>query len=190
MEKELYQTASDMIRIVLYGPESTGKTTLAKQLAQHYNTKWVPEYMRVYLENKTLVPGDEIVTYEDLSLIAKGQMQTENELVEKAEQFLFCDTNLLELQVYAEYYFNKSPELISKYAKKNSYNLYILTYIDTPWVPDGLRDRPNDRKKMFDRFEQKLKENKLPYIIVKGNEQERLEFVVSHLDKTFKMQHY
>lgn len=186
MEKEFGQIPSNMMRIVLYGPESTGKTTLAKQLAEYYNTQWVPEYMRSFLEKKTILPEEEIVSYEELSLIAKGQMQTENALVEKAKDFLFCDTNLLELQVYAEHYFDKCPELISEYAEKNTYALYILTYIDTPWVADGLRDRPNNREYMFSKFEKKLQEKNLEYIIVKGNEKERLDFVVSHLNKTFK----
>lgn len=188
MEKELGQRNSDIIRIVLYGPESTGKTTLSKQLAAYYNTCWVPEYMRIFLEKKTLVPGEEIVSYQDLNPIAIGQMQTENDLIDTADTFLFCDTNLLELQVYAEHYFGKCPKDIYEYANNNKYDLYILTYIDTPWVPDGMRDRPEKREQMYAKFERKLKENNLPYIVVKGNEKQRLEFATSHIDKLKRVQ--
>lgn len=183
MEKECKQRDSDIIRVVLYGPESTGKTTLSKQLASYYHTNWVPEYMRTFLENKAFIPGEEIVSYEELDSIAKGQMKVENASLNTADTLLFCDTNLLELQVYAEHYFGESPEAISKYALKNKYDLYILTYVDVPWEADGMRDRPEDREKMFAMFEQKLIENNLPYITVKGNEQERLEFAVSYIDK-------
>lgn len=187
MEKELEQKDCDMIRVVLYGPESTGKTTLSKQLASYYHTNWVPEYMRTFLENKTFVPGEEIVSYKELDVIAKGQMKVENASLGSADTLLFCDTNLLELQVYAEHYFGRCPKPISKYAIKNKYDLYILTYVDVPWESDGMRDRPKDREVMFALFEQKLIENNLPYITVKGNEQQRLEFAISYIDKLFAL---
>lgn len=187
MEKKLEQRDSAIIRIVLYGPESTGKTTLSKQLASYYDTCWVPEYMRIFLENKSFLPEEEIVSYEDLIPIAEGQMKTENNLLDQSNSFLFCDTNLLELQVYAEYYFDKCPEGIATYASKNFYDLYILTYIDTPWTPDGMRDRPEDREAMFARFEQKLIENDLPYIVVKGDEKQRLDFAISQIEKRIKV---
>lgn len=183
MEKELEQSYRDIIRVVLYGPESTGKTTLAKQLATYYQTNWVPEYMRTYLESKTLVPDEEIVSFEELSLIAKGQMKLENTLLKTADTLLFCDTNLLELQVYAEYYFEDCPESISKYAVRNRYDLYILTYVDVPWEADDMRDRPEDRERMFTLFQQKLLDNDLSFITVKGNEEQRLETAVSYIDK-------
>lgn len=183
MEKEFEQRASSIKKIVLYGPESTGKTTLAKQLAAYYNTNWVPEYMRTFLEKKSWVPGEEIVTYNELEIIAKGQMKSENALLTTANNVLFCDTNLLELQVYAEHYFGKCPESISKFAEKNKYDLYFLTYIDTPWEPDDMRDRPDDRKEMFNLFEQKLIENNLPYITLKGNKKTRLDYAVDYIDE-------
>src|SRR5699024_2120395 len=187
MEKELEQRNFNIKRVVLYGPESTGKTTLAKQLAAHYNTNWVPEYMRTFLEKKTLIPGEEIVAYKELEIIARGQIKAENTLSKTANKFLFCDTNLLELQVYAEHYFEKCPKAITTYARKNKYDLYILTYIDVPWQADVMRDRPENRKEMFALFEQKLKENNLPYITVKGNERERLEQAVSYIDEHLQM---
>src|SRR5690625_3052007 len=182
MEKEFEQRASSIKKIVLYGPESTGKTTLAKQLAAYYNTNWVPEYMRTFLEKKSWVPGEEIVTYNELEIIAKGQMKSENALLTTANNVLFCDTNLLELQVYAEHYFGKCPRTLATYARKNKYELYILTYIDVPWQADEMRDRPENREEMFALFEQKLIDYNLPYITIKGNESERLKQAISYID--------
>lgn len=185
MENELKQIDSPVIRIVLYGPESTGKTSLAKALAEYYNTVWVPEYMRTFLENKMLVPGEEIVAYNELMPIAKGQIATENEAISKANKFLFCDTNLLEIEVYADYYFDRCPEEIRSFAQKNSYDLYLLTYIDTIWEEDDFRDSPENRQEFFKLFEDKLIHNNLPYLIVKGTMEERINFVTSELERRF-----
>lgn len=184
METNLEQQSSPgIIKIVLFGPESTGKTTLAKQLAQHYNSTWVPEYMRSYFEKKWQgKPGKSSV--DDLLPIAKGQMELENRQTLKAHQFLFCDTDLLELKVYAERYFNGfCPPEIEHYAYKNRYDFYFLTYIDTPWEADLLRDKPYEREEMFAAFEHALKKAKRPYKILKGNQQQRLQNAIEVIDK-------
>ena len=99
MEKIFEQQPSDCLKIVLFGPESTGKTTLATQLAAHYASEWVPEYMRTYLQKKW-DREKETISKEDLLPIAKGQIRLENNLAKSTSDYLFCDTNLLELQVY------------------------------------------------------------------------------------------
>lgn len=175
-----------LIKVVLYGPESTGKTTLAKQLAENYNTLWVPEFMREYLQKKNDFKK-ELVSKEDLIPIAKGQLKLEKELSEKVKNLLICDTNLLELKVYSEYYFDGfCPSEIKEKAIKNKYSLYLLTYIDTPWEPDNMRDRPNNREEMFRIFEAELKEQGFPYKILKGNEAERFETAVKIIDELLK----
>lgn len=183
MEKKLEQEFTDCIKVVLFGPESTGKTTISKQLAKHYNTVWVPEYMREYLQNKwdnkqkTCEPND-------LLPIAKGQMQLENKLAKKANKVLICDTDLLETKVYSEaYYSGTCDPILDKYALKNTYHLYFLTYIDTPWEADDLRDKPNDRLPMFKAFENTLKKHNRPYVLLKGNKKERLKTAIKHIDK-------
>ena len=185
MEKNPEQTrnqSAELIKIVLYGPESTGKTTLAKQLAAHYKTQWVPEFMREYLERKW-AERKQLVTKEDLIPIANGQMELEIKATEKAKELLICDTNLLVLKVYSEYYYNGyCPDLITKEATKNNYHIYLLTYIDTPWEVDILRDRPNNRMEMFRIFEAELKRQNFPYIILMGNEEERFNKSVETFD--------
>lgn len=183
MEEKLKQQSANIIKVVLFGPESTGKTTLAQQLARYYNTVWVPEYAREYLQNKW---NNERKTCEDHDLlpIARGQMKLENELAKKADKVLICDTDLLETKVYSEEYYGGfvDPKL-DKAAQENSYDLYFLSYIDTPWEADDLRDRPEQRLEMFQAFENTLKKNNRPYILLKGDKQVRLKTAVKAIDK-------
>ncbi len=189
MEKEitnrLRQTGEPVKRIVLFGPESTGKTTLARQLAEHYKTEWVPEYMREYLqrkwdtEHKTCEPGD-------LLPIALGQMEAENRAAQRARGILFTDTNLLELQVYSQVYYGYAEPWLQKAAEQARYDLYFLTYIDVPWEPDDLRDKPGERKEMFRIFEKALRERGLPYIVLRGNKEQRFRKAVRIIDMLMK----
>lgn len=185
MEKESLQTRKQLIKlikVVLYGPESTGKTTLAKNLAAHYKTKWVPEYMREYLEEKWEKEMS-WVDQEDLLPIAIGQLALEEKISQEVNQLLICDTNLLELKVYSEYYYNGfCPRFIQQEAAKSNYSLYLLTYIDVPWEPDILRDRPNNREEMFRIFETELQKNDFPYQILKGNQEDRLKKAIGIID--------
>lgn len=177
---------AELIKVVLYGPESTGKTTLAKQLAEHYNTLWVPEFMREYLQKKW-DSEKKLVAKEDLVPIAKGQLKLEKQASQQIENLLICDTNLLELKVYSEYYYDGfCPSEIKKEATKNNYSIYLLTYIDTPWESDDLRDRPENREEMFCIFEAELKMQGFPYVILKGNEKERFENAVEIIDALLK----
>jgi len=183
MGKKLRQSrGKSIIKVVIFGPESTGKTTLSNQLARHYNTVWVAEYAREYLQDKW---NNERKTCEnsDLLPIAIGQMNLENKLVKKADKVLICDTDLLETKVYSEEYYGGfvNPDL-DKAAIENSYDLYLLTYIDTPWEADDLRDRPEQRKEMFNAFENALKKYERPYILLKGNKQIRLKTAIKAID--------
>ncbi|RLD29051.1 MAG: nicotinate-nucleotide adenylyltransferase [Bacteroidetes bacterium] len=186
MEEKLKQQPANCLKVVLFGPESTGKTTLASQLARHYNSVWVREYARRYLqdkwnnERKTCEP-------EDLVPIAKGQMKLENELAQKTDSVLICDTDLLETKVYSEaYYLGTCDPVLDKFAVKNTYDLYFLTYIDTPWEADDLRDKPKERLRMFKAFEDALIKYKRPYVLLKGSKNERLQEAVKHIDKLLK----
>ncbi|SNR66809.1 nicotinamide-nucleotide adenylyltransferase, NadR type [Lutibacter agarilyticus] len=183
MEETLKQTNANIIKVVLFGPESTGKTTLSRNLAHHYNTVWVREYAREYLQDKW---NNERKTCEnsDLIPIAIGQMKLENELAKKADRVLICDTDLLETKVYSEEFYGGyvHPDL-EEAAKTNQYDLYLLTYIDTPWDADDLRDRPEQRLEMFNAFENALKKYNRPYILLKGDKKTRLDKAVKAIDK-------
>jgi len=146
----------------------------------------VPEYAREYLQNKW---NEERKTCEsdDLLPIAKGQMRLENKLAKKTDSVLICDTDLLETKVYSEtYYSGTCDPILEKYALKNTYDLYFLTYIDTPWEADDLRDKPHERLRMFKAFEEALIKYERPYVLLKGGKRERLDLAVKHIDELLK----
>lgn len=183
MEEKLKQQPANCIKVVLFGPESTGKTTLSRQLARYYNSVWVREYAREYLQDKW---NDKRKTCEpeDLLPIAEGQMKLENALAKKTDSVLICDTDLLETKVYSEaYYLGSCDPVLEKYALENVYDLYFLTYIDTPWEADDLRDKPEHRQEMFDAFQDALIKYKRPFVLLKGDKKTRLETAVKHIDK-------
>ncbi len=183
MEKNLRQERINLVKVVLFGPESTGKTTLSIQLAKHYNTVWVEEYARPYLQK---VWNQERRTCEprDIMPIAYGQIALENRLAKRADKVLICDTDLLETKVYSEeYYGGYADPLLEKAALENSYDIYLLTYIDTPWEADDLRDRPEQREEMFNAFQKALDENQRTYLLLKGDKETRLKTAVAAIDK-------
>ncbi len=184
----LLQKPSDVLKVVLFGPESTGKTTLSRQLARHYDTVWVREFARNYLQDKW---NDERKTCEqkDLIPIAIGQMALENDLAPKANRVLICDTDILETMVYSETYYGGFVEpVLEKVAKENQYDLYLLTYIDTPWEKDDLRDRPDRRQEMFEAFHEALVKNNRPYILLKGDKRTRLRTATKAIDELLRKQ--
>ncbi|EMY3583735.1 conserved hypothetical protein [Flavobacterium psychrophilum] len=174
MEENLKQQQSNIIKITVFGPESTGKTTLTKQLAKHFDTVWIPEFARNYLQEKLDKTGNTCLA-EDLLPIAIGQTKSENEALLKANKFLFCDTNLLVTKVYSEAYYGFCNPIINKAAAEHQYDLFFLTDIDLPFEKDDLRDSQENRDKFFTVFENSLIENNKPYIKISGNKKQRLE---------------
>jgi len=189
MEKIPSQKRTTVKRIVLFGPESTGKTTLAKQLSERYDVPWVAEYARTYLQEKWDRSGD-ICQPEDLVPIAIGQIKLENKSIIQAEnddkQFIVCDTDLLETLVYSEVYYNGwvDQRLLDAVSSQN-YDLYLLTGIDVPWIADDLRDKPHEREKMYEAFRSALEANGCNYISLQGNQTTRLEFASAAIEALF-----
>ena len=183
MEEALKQIKSNCKKIVLYGPESTGKTTLSIELAKHYKTNWVPEYAREYLQ--TIWDNEKrICEPKDMLPIAIGQMKLENELAIKSKSLLICDTNLFETMVYSKYYYGGNCDpLLEKYALKNDYDLYLLTDIDIPWEKDDLRDKPNEREESFEIFKNELIQRNLPFEVINGTRIERLKKAINCINK-------
>ena len=180
MEENFKQQPTEVIKIALYGPESTGKTTLAQQLAAAFNTLWVPEFARDYLQKKWDAT-QQICQPEDLLPIAIGQIQQENEALAKANQYLFCDTNLLVTKVFSELYYGSCDPILATAAQNHNYDLVFLTDVDFPWEKDDLRDKPENRQETLAIFEKELLKNNKPYIKLSGNKEERLEKAIQIL---------
>ena len=172
MEKNLEQRESDCIKIVLVGPESTGKTTLAKFLADYFNTVWVKEYLREFSVAK-LENGNKLVEKSDNYTLVKNQLFLENEAVKQANKFVFCDTNFVQTMIYSELYFGESDAFFKEYIDSFKYDLYLLTGIDVEWEADGIRDAPFERENHYNYFKKRLMDINVPFIEISGNEQER-----------------
>ena len=186
MEKNNSKTSKDCLKIVLYGPESTGKTTLAKELAFYYKTNWVAEFARDYLQKKWDEKG-EVCSLEDLPIIINGQKALEKKILKKSREIIFCDTNIVVTQIWSQTHFNGycSPEIL-KAAKDSNYDFYLLTDIDVPWQKDNLRDRPNDREKMLSVFREVLEGYNFPYKFISGNIKTRLQASIKVIDKLLR----
>ncbi|WP_309642680.1 DUF4301 family protein [Flavobacterium sp.] len=189
MEENLKQQHSIISKIALFGPESTGKTTLAKQLAAHFQTVWAPEFARDYLQQKWDAK-QQICEPEDLLPIAIGQTQAENEALLTANRFLFCDTCLMVTKVFSEIYYNFCDPVLEKAARKHKYDLFFLTDVDVPWEKDDLRDTSDDREMTFAIFKQALIDNDKPFITLSGDANARLKKaikIIEDLEKSKSM---
>ena len=174
-------------KIVIIGPESTGKSTLCEQLANHYNAAWCPEYAREYLmEHGTSY------TYDDLLSIAKGQVELEDEYIEGVLKLkgnpaarLFIDTNMYVMKVWSEFAFGKCHPYILNQIVERKYDLYLLCNIDLPWVKDELREYPDlaTRKILFETYFDIVINQDVPWTIISGNSEERLELAIKAVDK-------
>lgn len=171
-------------RIVLFGSESTGKTTLAQQLAAHYHTVWVPEYSRIYQEEQKRP-----LTLADVIPVAKGQMHLQAQALPFANKLLICDTDILETKVYSEAYNGRCPSWLLEQIPRQLAHLYLLTNIDLAWEPDGIRDRPHNREEMHMRFKHELLSQKVPFVEISGNYQQRqgkaIQAINTFLEQTF-----
>ena len=174
MEENLRQKDTKILRITTYGPESTGKTTLARDLANHFDTVWIPEFARDFLKDILDTEG-RICEERDLLPIAIGQTKIENDALEHSNKYLFCDTNALVTKVYSDIYYNHCGAEIEEAAKEHHYDLYFLTDKDVPWEDDGLRDSQEYRDSSFEIFKQNLIDYNKPFIQISGNKKERLE---------------
>ena len=185
MEKDFGQSPCNCRKVVLFGPESTGKTTLAKQLASHFNSDWVPEYARGYLQNKW-DKTNEICSKEDLPIIAAGQMALENQKASNNNTILFCDTDLLVTKIYSEVYFNGYCDSdLHYFAVNNYYDLYLLLDIDIPWIADDLRDKPDERDQMLIQFKKALKSLNRPFMLIQGQGKDRFQSATHAIKSQF-----
>jgi NadR type nicotinamide-nucleotide adenylyltransferase len=177
-------------KVVIIGPESTGKSTLCKQLAQHYNTLWCREYAREYL-----VKNGTSYTYDNLLHIAKGQVRLEDEYSERIQnskfkipnKLLFLDTNMYVMKVWCEFVFERCHQFIIDEIVDRSYDLYLLCNIDLPWAEDELREYPDfeNREKLFHIYKDILVNQQVPWLTISGTDDERLVAAIEGVDKYF-----
>ena len=179
--KQLQLPGNAIIKIAIYGPESTGKTTLCNQLADHFNTEWAPEFARDYLQQKW-DSKKEICSPDDLLPIAIGQIKLENSALQKANNYLFVDTCLMTTKVFSEMYYGFCDSKLDKAARKHKYDLFFLTNVDVPWKKDDLRDSPNDREITFEKFKYSLIENNKPFIVLTGNPETRFQQAIAIIE--------
>jgi NadR type nicotinamide-nucleotide adenylyltransferase len=160
-------------RILILGPESTGKSTLAEDLAHHFGEPWVPEFAREYLEKL-----DRPYQFEDLAEIGKGQVKLEDQLAEKAKKYLFCDTDLRVIHIWSEHRFGKTAPWVFHEIPQRTYDLILLTATDLPWEPDPLREYPQleMREYFFEKYRKLVEGSGFPFSIVSGDREKRLKF--------------
>lgn len=178
-------TPKTVINVAILGAESTGKTTLCRDLAVHFGCPCVPEYMRTYLQAKW--DSEQLTcTWDDLLPIAQGQIKLENKLAKQAAQmsdrdYLFCDTSLFELMVYANWYYGDCPEALTQAALAHHYDMILLTDVDIPWVADDLRDSPHQREDISAYFASQLTLHNKTFQRIGGDREERVQQVVKLL---------
>lgn len=168
------------IRIAVTGPESTGKSSLAQQLAEHFNTAFVEEYAREYINNL-----DRPYTEDDILAIARRQLLNEEEAAARAGRFLFCDTDLTVCKIWSEVKYKRCHPWIAENTLSHPYPLYLLTDIDLPWEDDPQREHPHMRQYLFDLYKNELDSRGVRYEIVSGAGEERLKCALAYIEKYF-----
>ncbi len=171
----MFATHTDLIKIAVVGPESTGKSTIAQALAAHFRTIGVPEYAREYCKHlhNAYTLQDEINMY-------YGQVALENSLIPLAQQnLLFCDTTILTVKIWCDYLFGDTPVHVKNEICKRPYDLYLLMDIDLPWQDDPLRDFPNQRDHFLEVWKNELHALKAQYIVISGLGDDRFQNALS-----------
>ena len=174
-------------KVVIIGPESTGKSTLCKQLAEHYNTIWVKEYAREYL-----LKNGTTYSFENLLDIAKGQIASEESGVRNWEEAnkskidnlkstIFIDTNMYVMKVWCEFVFEKCHHWILNRIVERKYDLYLLCNVDLPWVKDELREYPDlkTREKLYKNYKDIMVNQNVPWVDISGSYEERLQKAIT-----------
>ena len=177
-----------MKKIVVIGPESTGKSTLCEKLASHYETCWCPEYARAFLT----AHGTDY-TYDSLLTIAKGQIALEEKCMGEVERLaaltkrdpmLFVDTDMYVMQVWCNFVFGKVHSWILNKIIERKYDLYLLCNVDLPWVKDELREYPDlaRREKLYNIYKNVMLNQSVPWVDISGDYNERLNKAIAAVD--------
>lgn len=165
-----------MKKVVIIGPESTGKSTICKELAKHFDTLWCPEYAREFL-----LKNGTNYTYTDLLSIAKGQLEMEDRFIQQSiaqhKKMLFIDTDMYVMKVWCEFVFGQCHQYILNQIVSRKYDLYLLCNTDLPWTKDELREYPDlaTRQKLFHMYKDILVNQDTPWFEIGGTDLNRNE---------------
>ena len=165
-----------MKKIVVIGPESTGKSTLTQQLAQHFNCPAVEEYARQYIDRL-----DRPYAKDDLLAIARGQLALEDELMHATVPYLFCDTDLRVINIWSIIRYGHAHPWITDQIKKRKYHGYLLMNVDLPWQKDPQREHEHQLDELFERYHEDLKNSGVPFSIISGQGEERIQHAIDFL---------
>ncbi|GAA4926433.1 ATP-binding protein [Mucilaginibacter defluvii] len=168
----------NIVKIAVVGPESTGKSTMATYLAEHYHTIWVPEYAREYCENL-----NREYTWQDELNMFYGQLELEEKLIPRANKLLICDTTFITIKIWSDHLFGRSPQEVLDELADHPYDLYLLLDIDMPWQDDPLRDFPDLREHFMAIWHRELQALNADYKVVSGLGAERHANAVGAIDQ-------
>jgi len=169
-----------MKKIVITGPESSGKSTLCKHLSESLFIPHVREYAREYIGslNRAYNQGD-------LIHIAKGQVGLEEDILCQTPSYLICDTDLLTIKIWSDYKYGNCDSSIVDLLNKNLPDLYLLTSPDVPWKEDPQRENPDNREELFSIYKEEIIKLDVPYVVLSGTEPERLEHAMEIFSNYF-----
>lgn len=174
-----YQMTMEPIKtIAVVGPESTGKSTISAQLADHYNTVWVPEYAREYCAALTAP-----CTWQDEINMFRGQLDLEKQMLPHANKILICDTTFITVKIWSDHMFGESSREVIDELPKHPYDLYLLMDIDLPWQNDPLRDFPHMREHFMEVWHKELQALNANYYLISGSDKERLGNAIQMINR-------
>ncbi|MBD1393610.1 AAA family ATPase [Mucilaginibacter glaciei] len=177
-KSEIENPKSEIRKIAVVGPESTGKSTMSAYLADHYHTVWVPEFARDYCAALTEPP-----TWQDEINMFYGQIALEKEMAPQANKLLICDTTFITVKIWSDEMFGRSPQEVLDALPNHKYDLYLLLDIDLPWQDDPLRDFPHKREHFMDVWHRELQALNANYVLISGTGANRYENAVAAIDK-------
>lgn len=168
---------SNLLKIAITGPESTGKSMLAQQLADYYMTVWVPEFARVHLLNI-----GRPYNYDDILEIAQNQRASEKAFEPLAKSVLFSDTELIVTKIWCDVKYQKCHPWIVEEVKNQHYDLYLLMDADLPWEYDPLREHPENRDYLLSLYKNELDLHGFNYEVVSGNGEARFQHALRYVE--------
>jgi NadR type nicotinamide-nucleotide adenylyltransferase len=169
-------------KILITGPESTGKSTLTQNLASYYKAPWVEEYARIYLNRL-----DRKYVKEDLLKIAKGQTRLEDAALEIGSELLFVDTDLTVIDIWSKEKYGRTHQWILEEMQKRAYDLYLIPDVELKWTYDSQRENPQDRDRLMKLYIQSFDKRKITYQLVRGFGDERLQNAIETINRELKI---